>query len=85
MDRLTVFIKLAAIKSCSNCLQICISKRFSKIHISSKFEPISSKNDRVAKIIAFYEVSLVKIPRNCELPQIEKKSTQLVKLSEIKI
>ena len=59
----TVFVKFAFIKSCPIRLSFCISKQFSKIRISSKFEPISSKIDRFAKIYGVYEVSLAKIPR----------------------
>ena len=71
------FIKLAVVKSTPIWLKFGISKRFTKIHISSKFQPFSSKIDRVAKKIALYEVASIKMLRPRNSAKLEK-SSQLV-------
>ena len=74
-------------------LQIGIPKQLGKIHVSSKFQPFSSKNERVAIFFGIYEVSGLKIPRNTakfrnyESPyfslKIVKSYQILVKVSQI--
>ena len=51
-------------------LQIGIPKQLGKIHVSSKFQPFSSKNERVAIFFGIYEVSGLKISKYREIPKL---------------